>query len=225
MKVSISLGGSLLTRNQTFGKYERYAEVLKALKSKGHSLIVVCGGGSPAREYIGLAKELGADSDIQDRLGILATHINALLLISALGSDAHPHIHRRGRDIKKHIDNLILVGGGHLPGSSTDYRTVLFAEAAGSDLIVNATDVDGVYDKDPKRHSDAVKLEKITFSRLEEIILNSAKQVPGEYGLFDLKAVRRAKKLRVPIIFIDGTDPQEIMRAVEGGHRGTVISD
>jgi uridylate kinase len=83
--------------------------------------------------------------------------------------------------------------------------------------------VDGVYDKNPSKHPDAVKLDRITFARLEKIILENTEQAPGEYGLFDLKAVRRAKKLKVPLVFIDGSDPDEIMRAVEGGHGGTEV--
>ena len=223
MIVSISLGGSLLTREQTPETFRKYADVLRRLKERGHTIIVVCGGGKPARDWIGLARELGADAYTQDRLGIHATHLNALLLISALGPDAHPHIHRRGSEIKRNLDDRILVGGGHLPGSSTDFRAVLFAEAACADLIINATDVDGVYDKNPEKHPDAVKLERITFSQLERIILDNAEQTPGEYGLFDLKGVRRAKKLKMPVIFIDGTDPEEILRAVEGTHRGTEV--
>ncbi len=223
MKISISLGGSLLTREGTPETYQRYAQVLRKLKEKGHTLIVVCGGGRPAREWIKIAKELGADPYIQDRLGIHATHLNALLLIAALGSDAHPHIHRRGSEIKRNLGDKILVGGGHLPGSSTDYRTVLFAEAAGADLIINATDVDGVYDKNPSNHPDAVKLDRITFPQLERIILENTEQAPGEYGLFDLKAVRRAKKLKIPLVFIDGSNPDEILRAIEGGHGGTEV--
>jgi len=223
MKVSISLGGSLLTRDGKPETYRRYAQVLKELKDRGHTLIVVCGGGRPAREWIKMAKELEADTYTQDRLGIHATHLNALLLIAALGSDAHPHIHRRGSEIKRNLGDRILVGGGYLPGSSTDYRAVLFAEAAGADLIVNATDVDGVYDKNPESHADAIKLDRITFSQLEKIIKENTEQSPGKYGLFDLKAVRRAKKLGIPLVFIDGTDPEELVRAIEGGHKGTEV--
>ena len=225
MIISISLGGSLLTREQTPETFRKYADVLRRLKEKGHTLIVVCGGGKPARDWIGLAKELGADAYTQDRLGIHATHLNTLLMISALGPDAHPHVHRRGGEIKRNLDDKILIGGGHLPGSSTDYRAVLFAEAAGADLIINATDVSGVFDKNPDKHPDATKLDRITYSRLERIILENTEQFPGEYGLFDLKAVRRAKKLKIPLIFVDGTDPEEIVKAIEGGHGGTEVRD
>ena len=223
MIVSISLGGSLLTREGTPENYMRYAKALRKLKAQGHTVIVVCGGGRPAREWIKFAKALGADAHLQDRLGVHATHLNALYLIAALGADAHSHVHRRGSEIKRNLADLILVGGGHLPGSSTDYRAVLFAEAAGADLVVNATDVDGVYDKNPEKHPDAAKLKQITPCQLERIILDNTEQAPGKYALFDLKAVRRAKKLGVPLVFVDGTDPEELVRAVEGGHSGTLV--
>jgi uridylate kinase len=224
MKVSISLGGSLLTRGEPASTFRRYATALRKLKDMGHTLIVVCGGGKRAREWIEIARNLDADAYTQDRLGIHATHLNALLLIAALGPDAHPHIHRRGSEIRRNLGDRILVGGGHLPGSSTDYRAVLFAEAAEADLIINATDVSGVYDMNPKEHPEAVKLDQITYPQLERIILNSSEQEPGKYRLFDLKAVKRASRLGIPLVFVDGSDPSEIIRAVEGGHRGTVVS-
>jgi uridylate kinase len=121
MIVSISLGGSLLTREPIPETFKKYADVLRRLKERGHTLIVVCGGGKPARDWIRLAKELGADAHLQDRLGVHATHLNALLLIAALGPDAHPHVHRRGSEIKRNLGDRILVGGGHLPGSSTTW--------------------------------------------------------------------------------------------------------
>ncbi|MFQ6054019.1 MAG: UMP kinase [Candidatus Bathyarchaeia archaeon] len=223
MKVSISLGGSLLTRGLDAETYRRYASALRELKERGHQLVVVCGGGRPAREYIGIARRLGAPPEIQDRLGILATHLNALLLIAALGEDADPRVHRRASEVRRHLGVRILVGGGHLPGSSTDYRAVLFARAMGADLIVNATDYGGVFDKDPSRHPDAKQYRQLTFEELEEIVRSRFEQAPGEYGLFDLKATRLARRLLIPIVFIDGADPMEIVRAVEGRHSGTEV--
>jgi uridylate kinase len=223
MKVSISLGGSLLTKGQDAEPYRIYAEALRKLKRDGHKLVVVCGGGLPARQYIQIARQLGGSLELQDRLGILATHLNALLLIAALGDDADKHVHRRRSEVARHLNAKILVGGGHLPRSSTDYRAALFAEAMGADLIVNATDVGGVYDRNPKTHPKAKKIDTLTFSELERIIKENVRQAPGEYGLFDLKAVRLAAKLNIPVVFVDGSDSQEIVRAVEGGYSGTVV--
>lgn len=223
MKISISLGGSLLTRQGNADAYRAYATVLRRLKEDGHQLVVVCGGGRLARDFISIGRKLDANHHLQDRLGILATHVNALLLIAALGEDADTRLHRRGGEIRKHLSDRILVGGGHLPGSSTDYRAVLFAEAMGADLIVNATDYGGVFDRDPSKHPDAKQFNSLSFGQLEEIIRKRFKQSPGDYGLFDLKAVRRASRCQIPLIIIDGTDPEEIVRAVEGSHSGTEI--
>jgi uridylate kinase len=223
MRVSISLGGSLLTRGLEAENYKGYADVLRELKGVGHRLVVVCGGGRPARRYIGIAEELGASMEVQDRLGILATHINALLLIAALGEDADLHIHKTPEEVREHLDDKILVGGGYLPGSSTDYRTVQFAEVLDADLIINATDYGGVFDRDPSKFEDARKLDTLDYDALEDIILERFEQEPGDYGLFDLKGVHLARRLGIPIIFIDGSDPREIIRGVVGGHKGTVV--
>jgi uridylate kinase len=231
MKIAISLGGSLLTgKNNEAGirlnpeKYMKYAKIVKQLHSDGHELVVVCGGGKPARYLIETSKKLEASREIQDNLGVKSTHINALLLMAALGDVAdNSRIYQRGSDLRFRQEGKILVGGGYKPGSSTDYRTVIFAEKIGADLIINATDVDGVYTKNPKIHDDAKKLTTLTCLRLEEIIRENTRQIPGEYGLFDLKGVRLAKKLSIPIVIINGTDPEEILRAVNGTHSGSLV--
>ena len=232
MKITISLGGSLLTGKQSETcitlnpeKYEQYAKVVKQLHDDGHELMVVCGGGKPARYFIETSKKLRASQRIQDNLGIKSTHINALLFMAALGDLADKNrIYQRGSDLRYKQEGKVLVGGGYKPGSSTDYRTVIFAEKMEADLIINATDVDGVYTKNPKIHYDAKKIPTLTCQRLEEIIKENTRQVPGEYGLFDLKGIRLAKKLDIPIVIINGTDPEELIRAVEGTHNGSTIT-
>jgi uridylate kinase len=92
-----------------------------------------------------------------------------------------------------------------------------------ADIIINATDYGGIFDKDPSKYSDAIQYSRLTFNKLEKIIKSRFEQVPGDYGLFDLKATKLAKRHCIPLKFIDGTDPEEIIRAVEGGHSGTEI--
>lgn len=232
MKIAISLGGSLLTgktKDQQITlnpkTYLLYAEVIKRLHNDGHQIMVVCGGGKPARYFIETAKALDASLKIQDNLGVKSTHINALLFMAALGDSAdQSRIYQRGSDLNHAPSDKILVGGGYKPGSSTDYRAVIFAGKMNADLIINATDIDGVYTRNPKIHENAVKLTELTCLRLEEIIKRNTRQAPGEYGLFDLKGVRLAKKLDIPLIIIDGTDPEEIIRAVEGTHSGSTVT-
>jgi len=230
MKIAISLGGSLLTGKNTKTPtldpetYTCYAKAINRLHKEGHQIMVVCGGGNHARYFIDQAKQLDATRNLQDNLGIKSTHINALLFMAALGDTAdQTRIYQRSSDLNHAPSDKILVGGGYKPGSSTDYRAVIFAGKMKADLIINATDIDGVYTKNPNIHPDAEKLPELTCLRLEEIIKQNTRQAPGEYGLFDLKGVRLAKKLKIPLIILDGTNPDEIIRAVKGTHSGSII--
>lgn len=231
MKISLSLGGSLLTGKNPDPVpfldpdiFRKYATVLKRIHEQGHELMVVCGGGQPARYFIHVANNLEADRDLLDNLGIKATHINALLLMAALGNVADKNrIYQRGSDLRYKQHGKIMVGGGYKPGSSTDYRAVIFAKNMGADIIINATDVDGIYDKNPRIYPDAAKIKELTFKQLEKIITENTDQVPGDYGLFDLKAVKLASGLDIPVIFIDGRNPLEILKAVNGEHSGSVV--
>jgi len=222
MKLVISLGGSLLTRELTPENFKRYADVLKRLKGEGHKLIVVCGGGKICREYRDIAKELGGDNILLDWIGIEASHMNAFMLIAALGNDAHPVTLRTVEEVKKHFNDKILVCGGNLPGCSTGYDAALFAEAIKADLLIKASDIDGVYSADPDKDPNAKKYDRLSHDEFLKIIEENP-QIPGEYRLFDLKATKLIKEANIKTIFIDGTDPEEIVRTVEGKHHGTVV--
>ena len=232
MKVAISLGGSLLTGKSEDefvkldpARFSKYAQVIRGLHNDGHQLMVVCGGGKPARYFIDIAKTIGASPEVLDYLGIKSSHINALLFMAALGNIAEqPTVYETpGERFDGREPGKVWIGGGHKPGTSTDYRTVAFAEAMGADLVINATDIDGVYDKNPKTHPDAKKLPELTFEQLETIIKDNTRQAPGEYGLFDLAAIKKSLETRIPVAIVDGTDPQEITRAVNGTHSGSTV--
>jgi uridylate kinase len=222
MKIVISLGGSLLTRPLTASTFKKYADVLVRLKRAGHGLVVVCGGGKVCRTYQRIARRLGGSRELLDWVGITTTHLNALTLIAALGELAHPRSLRTAGEVKANFGDKILVCGGHLPGSSTDYDAALFAAAIGADLLINVTDVDGVYSADPQRDPRAKKFSRLSYDQFEQIIARLP-QTPGEYRLFDLLATRFIRRQKIKTIIIGGRDPEEIVRAVEGRHRGTEI--
>ncbi len=222
MIIIISIGGSLLTRELTAENFKRYADVLRELKNKGHKIVVVCGGGKVCREYQKIGKELGANNAALDWIGIAATHLNASTLIAALGDLAYPVSLRTAGEVVEKFGDKIIVCGGNVPGSSTDYDAALFAKALEADMLVNATDVDGVYSADPDKYPKAKKFNKLSHEEFERIILQNP-QTPGEYRFFDLPGTKLIRKARIKTIFIDGTDPEEIKRAVEGKHHGTVV--
>jgi uridylate kinase len=222
MKIVISLGGSLLTRELTPENFKKYADVLKRLKNKGHKLVVVCGGGKTAREYRDIAKKFTDDNILLDWIGIQATHLNSFTLITALGKDAYPLSLRTTQEVKKNFNDKILVCGGNIPESSTGYDAALFAEAIKADLLIKTSDVGGVYSADPDLNPKAKKYDRLTHDEFLKIIEKNP-QIPGEYRLFDLKATKLIKKNKIKTVFIDGSHPEEIVRAVEGKHHGTLV--
>ncbi len=222
MRIVISLGGSLLTKELDSENFKKYAEVLKRLKRMGHRLVVVCGGGKTSRQYRDIAKKFKPSNDLLDWIGIEGTHLNAFVLIAALGNDAYKQSIRNVVDLKKNFGKKILVCGGIHPGNSTDYVSALFAQAIKANLLINATNVDGVYSDDPKKDPNAKKFDELSYNEFEKIMMKNL-QVPGEYRFFDLKATRLIKKAKIKTVFINGNDPEEIIRAVEGKHCGTVI--
>lgn len=226
MKIVVSIGGSLLTKEFSSDNFKKYADVLLKLKNDGNKIIAVCGGGKPAREYRDIAKSFTSDCKQLDFIGIMATHLNAATLTTALGKDGYlvtwKPLSEAIKETKKNFGKKIIVAAGYDVGTSTDYDAAKLADVVGADLLINASNIDGVYSDDPKINHDAKKFEKLTHDEFMKIILKNP-QKPGEYRLFDLSATKLIKKLKLKTILIDGNDPAEILRAVSGNHNGTVI--
>ncbi len=223
MNIVISIGGSLLTQDLTYEHFSKYANLIREL-SKHHKLAVICGGGKPAREYMGIAK--GASKDERDFIGIMATHMNASALAYVIGKNAHlikwKSLKEALKELKKVFGKNIVVGGGYDVGTSTDYDAAIFAKSIKAKLVVNATNVNGVYSDDPKKNPNATKFEKLTYGQFIKIVGGLA-QTPGEYRLFDLKGAKLLKQIKAKLVIIDGSDPKEIFNAVNDAHNGTVI--
>ena len=223
MKVVISIGGSLLTKELTHEHFSKYADVIREL-SKRHKIVVICGGGKPAREFRDIAKNAGREE--RDFIGIMATHMNAATLASVIWKDAYlikwKPLKDALKELRKAFGRKIVVGGGYDVGTSTDYDAAIFAKTVKADLVVNATNVDGVYSDDPKKNPNAKKLSNLAYDEFIEI-LSKLKQTPGEYRLFDLKGAMLLQKIKARLVIIDGSDPEEILNAVNNIHKGTII--
>jgi uridylate kinase len=232
IKIVISIGGSLLTRELTPGNFKKYARAVARLKGKGHELAVVCGGGRVCREYRDVAKALGADWKMMDWVGINATHLNAHVFYAAMANSIgaknvfYSHLKPERKmvsEARKHFGKGVFIAAGYEPGHSTDYDAALIARAVKADLLINASNVDGVYTSDPKKDPKARKIERLTHEQFLRII-GKNKQVPGEYRLFDMMAAKLVRDGKIMTVFVDGKDPKEIERAVSGSHHGTVVS-
>lgn len=223
MIVVVSIGGSVLAPDLDSKKFAAYAEAVRKI-SRNHKVFVVTGGGNAAREYIKVARELGAGEAVCDSIGIEVTRLNARLLIAALGEDAYSEPPKDYQEAKNASFQGIVVMGGVVPGQTTDAVSAILAEYVHADFLINATSVDGVYTSDPKIDKNAVKLANITPRQLVEIVMKT-EMTAGSRVPIDPLAAKILERSKIPAIVLDGRDPQNIIDAVEGKHSGTLISE
>lgn len=222
MKIIVSIGGSVLAKELQPEKFKGYATVIKEI-GKNHTLFIVTGGGKAAREYIGVARYLGSDEATCDFIGIDITRLNARLLIAALGEAAYyepPLNYKEARNAS--LTGKIVVMGGVTPGQTTDAVSAVLSEYVGADLLINATSIDGVYTSDPKKNKDARKFETMTPHQLIEIVMKT-EMVAGANSPIDLLAAKIIERSNIKTIVLNGENPQNILDAVSGKYRGTVI--
>ena len=200
---------------------------LKEVHQMGVQICLVVGGGNIFRGLSG-AKS-GVDRTTGDYMGMLATVINGLALMNALESEgvpvrvqtaipmekvAEPFIVRRA---VRHLEKgriVIFVAGTGNPYFSTDTTASLRASEIGADCILKATKVDGIYDKDPNKFSDAVKYDKISYLEAIEKLL----------AVMDSTAFSMCMDNKIPIIVFNMNNPGNIKKAVEGAQIGTLVN-
>ncbi|RLI22241.1 UMP kinase [Candidatus Bathyarchaeota archaeon] len=223
MKLVIRFGGSVIAspiRPKLIGEY---AEFLKKLRGENHSIVAVTGGGEIARQFIKAARELGLREEIQDELAIKASRLVAELFQRKLSGDACSKIPTSVEEAKKCIDeNKIVVMGGLKPGMTTDTVAVLIAKAINADMLVKATDQEGIYTKDPQKHKDAKLLKKVKIEDLEKI-LEEDKHKAGIHQILDPEAIKILKTLKIRLVVVNGFKPENILLAIKGENIGTLV--
>jgi len=227
MKVVVSIGGSVLAPEPGADRVRAHAAEVTGLLEDGCRVGAVVGGGGVAREYIGAARNLGANEIELDQLGIDVTRLNARLLITALGEDT---VTAPARDYETAGEALrsgdVCVMGGVAPAQTTDAVGAALAEYVDADLLVYATSVPGVYSADPNEDDDATKYAELTGKELVDVIAGLEMNA-GSSAPVDLLAAKIIQRSGMRTIVLDGTDPSRIGRAVRyGEHDGTdVIPD
>ncbi|MBP7411547.1 UMP kinase [Methanoculleus sp. 10] len=224
-KIVISLGGSVLVPSLESNNISRYVSVLSRLAGKCGIFIVV-GGGGEARRYIQVARELGAGEATADELGILVTRLNARLLVAGLGDAAYPRVAENYTEAREFAQTgKIVVMGGITPAQTTDAVSAVLAESVGADLLINATSVNGIYSADPKKDAAAVRYERLTPQELLDIITGSRMDA-GANNVLDIVAGKVVERSGIPLLVLDGRDPENLYRAiVEGTFVGTIVSE
>ena len=222
MRIVAAIGGSILLQDYNAERFKKYAELLKE-QNEEHEIFVVVGGGEPAREYIGVVRDLGVGEALCDDIGIEVTRINAKLLLLALGDAAYQKVpHNFQEALEYSATGKIVVMGGTEPAHSTDAVSAILAEYVQADLLVNLTAVDGLYTKDPKKYDDAELIEEITASDMMEIISGNEVKA-GTYEFIDTTAIQMIKRSNLETVIANGNDPQNLIRAIKGEKIGTRV--
>jgi uridylate kinase len=223
MRIVFRIGGSVVASPVDTALISKYVELLKTLRTQGHEVVVVVGGGGLAREFIGVARKLGLEIQAQDELAISVSRLFAQLFLKKFGDAACGKVALTLDDAAECLSQKkIVVMGGLKPGITTDAVAALVAERVKADFLVKGTDQEGVYDKDPRKHPDAVKFDRLSFDDLAKVLEHSAHEA-GMHQILDPEAIKVLKRNRLKIIIVSGFKPENVLAAVKGERVGTVV--
>jgi uridylate kinase len=224
MRIVIRIGGSVIANPINTELLGKYADITKQIRAEGHEVAVILGGGALARQFIGYGKELGLDVAAQDEVAISCSRLFAQLFLKRLGSLACGKVATSLDEAEQCMrDGKILVMGGLMPGNTTDTVATLVAERVHADLVVKNSDQDGVYNKDPRKYSDAVKLDKLSFDELAKVFEQNEHKA-GIHQIIDPEAVKVLRRSHIKTIVVSGFKPENMLSALKGENVGTVIS-
>lgn len=210
-RIVIKLSGKVFS-GEDGRDIKRYASMLADLSDKVQP-VVVAGGGKIARHYISIARGFGLDEASLDIIGIQVSRLNAKMLIAALGGRAHPAVPEDLEQVTgAAASGKIIVAGGLHPGQSTNATSALIAEKVGAARFINATDVNGIYDSDPRTNKKAKLFKQITTKQCREI-LGGESSMAGGYDLMDIVALKVIERSKIPTVVLK-SEPSIIKDAV-----------
>jgi len=224
MKIVVRVGGSVVASPPNSVLIGRYADLLKDLKKQGHEVVAVVGGGALARDFIKVAGELGLDEAERDWAAIHVSRLFAQLFVMRLSEagcgtvpvslDEAVGCLKRGK---------VVVMGGLKPGMTTDAVAAMFGEKIRADLLVKASDVEGIFTKDPKKYPDAKKIDELKFKDLTRLFEENRHKA-GIHQILDPEAVKILRKGGMKMVVVNGFKPENVLLAVKGERVGTVIN-
>ena len=231
-RVLLKLSGEVLANKYGFGidpeKVSYLAEQIKPIYDANVDIGLIIGAGNIFRGMEAAAG--GMDRVTGDYLGMLATIMNAIALqdslekidcetrtLSAINVTqiAEPYIRRRAI---RHMEKgriVIISGGTGNPFFTTDSAAALRATELGSEIVLKGTKVDGVYDKDPEKHEDAKKYDKLTYQKV----------IQDNLRVMDMTAITLCSENNIPINVFNIKNSGDLLDIIMGSKIGTIIGN
>jgi uridylate kinase len=220
----LSLGGSLIVPDKIDTQFLlKFREFMLDYVRRGNTAGILCGGGKTCRNYIQAAQDVSTIPQVDcDWIGIMATRLNAELVRAIFGEHAYEKV-VVNHSAKIKTAKRIIIGAGWEPGCTTDTDSVLFAEIIHASTIINLTNIDYVYTKDPRKFSDAHIIKQISWVDFRKIIGDT--YVSGMNVPFDPVASRKAEQLKLKVIILNGNNIDNLKNCLDGKEFiGTVIT-
>lgn len=230
-RVLLKISGEMLGGNAGYGlevdTLDYIAQEVKAVHELGAEVAIVVGGGNFVRGSA-FSESGGINRTVADHMGMMGTIMNGLALQSAIekagiptrvqsaldiSAVAEPFIRRRAIRHMEKRRVVVFAGGTGNPYFTTDTASVLRALEIDADALLKATKVDGVYNKDPRKHADAVKYDNLTFTDA----------IDQKLAVMDQTAFTMCREHGMPVVVLDLLRPGGMARAVKGEQEGTLV--
>lgn len=207
-KFVISVGGSLIVPDTIDVNFiKNFKNIIIKYIKQGYSFVLVIGGGKTARRYIDAASTISSiKDDDKDWLGIHSTRLNAHLMRTVFRKYAHPRINTNPHNLEDfyYVKEPIIVASGWRPGCSTDYDAVVLAKYLSIKNIANLSNINYLYNKDPKYNNNAKIIKKISWSKYRLMVGNKWK--PGLNVPFDPIASKYAQEEKISVAILNGNN-------------------
>jgi uridylate kinase len=223
--IVLSLGGSLIVPNKIDEKFLiNFKKFIEEEINSGKRFVIVCGGGKTCRNYRDSAKKLVNITPTElDLLGIEATKLNAKLIQILLHEYSYPEVIIDPLKKIKNFKQKVLIAAGWKPGFSTDYDAVMLAKQFKARKIINMTNIDYVYDKDPKKYKKTKHFKELKWGEYLSLIRDD--WIPGANYPFDPIASKEANKNNMGVFIVNGKDLKNIKNLIENHYfKGTIIN-
>jgi len=225
MKV-LSIGGSLIAPEDGFNIefLQQFKQlIINQVEQKSSTFAFIIGGGDTARRYQQALKSVNGYSEEElDWMGIDATVLNAQFVRRIFKDYAYEEVVHNPTE-KVNTDKPIIVASGWKPGCSTDKDAVLMAETYGAEEVINLSNIEYIYDKDPAKYDDVQKIESISWKEFREDIIPK-KWEPGIHAPFDPPASKKAQELGLRVSILDSLNLEEVRKVLSGKEfEGSVI--
>jgi len=222
--IIISLGGSLIVPDDVDVSFLKdFKSLILSYIEKGKKFIIITGGGKVCRRYQNALKEISNPSHEElDWLGIYTTQFNAEFLRLNFEGFTDSEI-ITNPTAKIEFNKPVLIGAGWKPGCSTDYDAILLAKNVGAKKVINISNIDYVYDSDPKTNLNAKKIEEISWASYRALIPKEWN--PGLNSPFDPIASKMAEEEGIEVVIMNGKPIDNLAKCLNGEKfLGTIIS-